>query len=96
MQYQWQYLATVYDEAFIQVFTVMVSYLLCAAVIIREDDQCYPSISIVGRRRITSLMVPNGAVIIAFRPQPSTRLYTVTKQLSPVGSGQGRTSYRGN
>ena len=42
VQYQWQYLATVYDEAFIQVFTVMVSYLLCAAVIIREDDQCYP------------------------------------------------------
>ena len=40
VQYQWQYLATVYDEAFIQVFTVMVSYLLCAAVIIREDDQC--------------------------------------------------------
>ena len=34
------YLATVYDEAFIQVFTVMVSYLLCGAVIIREDDQC--------------------------------------------------------
>ena len=45
------------------------------------------------RRRITSLMVPNGAVIIA---QPSTRLYTVTKQLSPVGTGQARTSYRGN
>ena len=29
-----------YDEALIQVFTVMVSYLLCGAVIIREDDQC--------------------------------------------------------
>ena len=35
--------ATVYDDAFIQVFTVMVSYLQCAAVIIREDDQCYPA-----------------------------------------------------
>ena len=79
------YLATVYDEAFIQVFTVMVSYLLSSS---------EKMISV--RRRITSLMVPNGAVIIAFRPQPSTRLYTVTKQLSPVGSGQGRTSYRGN
>ena len=31
VQYQWQYLATVYDEAFIQVFTVMVSYLLSSS-----------------------------------------------------------------
>ena len=54
MQYQWLYLATVYDEAFIQVFTVMVSYLLSSS---------EKMISV--RRRITSLMVPNGAVIIA-------------------------------